>query len=173
VHKAVGVFRITVVALAVLGVVLQAAKSTSLLRPFVMFTTQSNLLLAACFAYAAWLSFWNRPAMNPLLKGGVTIYILITALVYNLVLAGRPPHDGPPPRPATTEMQRADVTPPQSDSAPAHAPAQGLEKRSSPTRHKPYSNSSLLLHIVVPLMAVVDWLAFDPHRRFRWRYART
>jgi uncharacterized membrane protein len=28
-----------------------------------------------------------------------------------------------------------------------------------------------LLHTVVPLLAVLDWLIFDQRRRFRWRYA--
>jgi hypothetical protein len=28
-----------------------------------------------------------------------------------------------------------------------------------------------LLHTVVPLLAVLDWLAFDPRGRFRWPYA--
>ncbi|MFI7600916.1 Pr6Pr family membrane protein [Actinoplanes sp. NPDC049681] len=28
-----------------------------------------------------------------------------------------------------------------------------------------------LLHTVVPLIAVADWLVFDERRRFRWRYA--
>ncbi|UQU66098.1 Pr6Pr family membrane protein [Couchioplanes caeruleus] len=28
-----------------------------------------------------------------------------------------------------------------------------------------------LLHTVVPLLAVLDWLIFDERRRFRWRYA--
>lgn len=28
-----------------------------------------------------------------------------------------------------------------------------------------------LLHTVVPLLAVADWLLFDEHRRFKWRYA--
>ena len=28
-----------------------------------------------------------------------------------------------------------------------------------------------LLHTVVPLLAVLDWLVFDPRGRFRWRYA--
>lgn len=28
-----------------------------------------------------------------------------------------------------------------------------------------------LLHTIVPLLAVLDWLIFDQRRRFRWRYA--
>lgn len=38
-------------------------------------------------------------------------------------------------------------------------------------RELPDAIGNQLLHTVVPLLAVLDWLLFDPRGRFRWRYA--
>jgi hypothetical protein len=41
-----------------------------------------------------------------------------------------------------------------------------------PTQHTPgEAVGNQLLHTVVPLLAVLDWLVFDQRRRYRWRYA--
>jgi hypothetical protein len=40
-----------------------------------------------------------------------------------------------------------------------------------PDRALPETIGNQLLHTVVPLLAVLDWLVFDERGRFRWRYA--
>ncbi|MBV9616859.1 MAG: Pr6Pr family membrane protein, partial [Ktedonobacteraceae bacterium] len=103
------------------------------------FTIQSNLLLALCIAYAAWATLRNLPGPAPLLKGAVTVYITITCLVYNLILAKAA--GSSPPTPGTIIVPLLGGT---------------------------LSND--LLHIIAPLMAVLDWLLFDAHGHLRWRY---
>lgn len=57
------------------------------LPSLVPFTIQSNLLLAAYASYAAWLILSEKSEPAPALAGAVTLYISITGLVYNLLLA--------------------------------------------------------------------------------------
>ncbi|MBX7258140.1 MAG: Pr6Pr family membrane protein [Candidatus Hydrogenedentes bacterium] len=158
---AIGSFRFLVAVIAIAGVLLQVLKSSTPLRPFVTFTIQSNLLVAACFAVAAWRTFRDRPSVAPLLKGAVTVYILITALVYKFILAGKPNDFPPPPQAPVYEVQAN------------YDSSQALRSDEWPVnpQRKPYSLPSKLLHIVVPIMAVADWLLFDARRRYRWRYA--
>ena len=96
-----------------------------------LFTFQSNIAYAL---YAAWTA--RRPAV-PVIKGGLTLYVVISGLVFHLIL------DNP-------------LTP--FYAGPFHfraAEAVGNQ----------------LLHTVLPLLAIVDWLAFEPRGRYRRRYA--
>jgi hypothetical protein len=52
---------------------------------FVMFTTQSNTLVGCCFLWGALAHYWRTPPV--LVRGAVTLYIMITFLVFHLVLA--------------------------------------------------------------------------------------
>jgi hypothetical protein len=57
---------------------------------FVYFTTQSNTLVGLCFlwgALAGWLSPGAAAGPSRVLRGAVTLYILVTFLVFHLVLA--------------------------------------------------------------------------------------
>jgi hypothetical protein len=119
------------------GVVLTATGPATLTGLLPYFTIQSNIgygVFAAWAAVLAWRGHLGSPAG---LKGAVTLYIVITGLVYHLVLAN-------PASPfAVTGVHRT------------FAEAAGNQ----------------LLHTVVPLMAVLDWLVFDARGRFRWAYA--
>ncbi|GAB2752709.1 hypothetical protein GCM10027174_29870 [Salinifilum aidingensis] len=130
-----GFYRVVVALVAALGVVLnvhQHGAGDSL----VFFTVQSNILLAAAFAWSAWASFARRAPLPGWLKGAATLYIVITGLVFNFVLADAP----------SDTMEGGDV-----------APTAAMEL------------STWLLHTAVPVLAVLDWLLFDEHRRLRWR----
>jgi len=95
------------------------------------FTLQSNIMLAAVLLWAAYALLRFREEPPALVKGGVTLYMIITAVVYALVIT--------PP-----------VNPP--------AVLFGLP-------------SSQLAHILLPILAVVDFVLFDRHRRFPWKNA--
>jgi len=95
------------------------------------FTVQSNIMLAAVLIWAAYALLRHREEPPAFVKGGVTLYMVITAVVYAIVLV--------PP-----------VNPP--------AVLFGLP-------------SSRLAHILLPTLAVIDFLFFDRHRRFPWRNA--
>jgi hypothetical protein len=53
---------------------------------FVYFTTQSNTLVGCCFLWGA-LARWLPAGPPAVVRGGVTLYILVTFLVFHLVLA--------------------------------------------------------------------------------------
>ncbi|MFD0774389.1 Pr6Pr family membrane protein, partial [Streptomonospora algeriensis] len=137
---AVGLYRAVVALAAVSGIAMEVARAEAL-RPFVYFTLQSNSLLAVCFAFAAWSVWQGRDSLPGGLKGAVTVYILITGLVFNFVLA-----DGP------TQV----------------SPAGAGELVGEPWW---VVDSSDLLHTVVPVMAAADFVLFDRHRRLRWFHA--
>src|SRR5690242_3729935 len=57
---------------------------------FVYFTTQSNTLVGCCFLWAAlapWLPGRASGGPSPFLRGAVTLYVMVTFLVFHLVLA--------------------------------------------------------------------------------------
>ncbi|GAA4869771.1 Pr6Pr family membrane protein [Saccharopolyspora cebuensis] len=78
-------FRLAIAVIAVVGIVLTVGDG-SFSGSLVYFTVQSNVLLAAAFAWSAVASALGRGHLPPALKGAVTVYILITGLVFNLVL---------------------------------------------------------------------------------------
>ncbi|GAA4907352.1 Pr6Pr family membrane protein [Streptomonospora salina] len=137
---AVGLYRAAVAAAAVSGIAMEVARAEAL-RPFIYFTIQSNTLLAVCFAFAAWAAWRGRPGPPGGLKGAITLYILITGLVFNFVLS-----DGPTLVP----------------------PAGAGELVGEPWW---VVDSSDLLHTVAPVLAAADFVLFDRHRRMRWFYA--
>jgi hypothetical protein len=53
---------------------------------FVYFTTQSNLLVGCCLLWGA-LTRWLPAGPPPVLRGAVTLYIMVTFLVFHIVLA--------------------------------------------------------------------------------------
>jgi hypothetical protein len=105
---------------------------------WVYFTVQSNLLLTAYFAVLLGRTA-RRPddgqTFLPAAKGAVTLYILITGSVFNLLLAN-------PASPFYTQQEESH-----------------------------YNWHSVLLHIVTPLAALLDWLLFGPRGALRWRHA--
>jgi hypothetical protein len=105
----------------------------------VYFTAQSNVITLGYFAGAL---YWmvvrgttDPPA--PRLRGGGTLWILITGLISHVVL-----NHGENPLPGLSDPD----------------PAEALANR-----------SLFLLHYVVPVLVLVDWVAFGPHRVVRWR----
>lgn len=127
------IIRMIVVAAVLAGVVLTAAGPATITGLLPYFTIQSNIGYGI---FAAWAAFRGRDT-PPALKGAVTLYVVITGLVYHLVLTN-----------------------------PASGFAIGPVERTLPE-----TIGNQLLHTVVPLLAVLDWLLFDQRGRFRWRYA--
>ncbi|RKT86508.1 hypothetical protein SAMN05421805_106161 [Saccharopolyspora antimicrobica] len=122
-------FRIAVLVAAVTGVYLTSKDGFA--DSLVYFTIQSNVLVSVVFAWASWATVRGTGQPPAWLKGGTTLYITITGLVYNLVLADAPFQMGA----GTSDF------------------------------------SDQLVHVITPVAAVVDWLLFDEHRRFRWAAA--
>jgi hypothetical protein len=129
------VWRVLIVLAALIGIVLDSNSINGFINRLVFFTIQSNLMLMVCIGYAAWTTLRKTPGPGPVLKGAITVYILITGLVFNLILAKSL---GPPPAGSI----------------------------SVPLIGGTLNND--LLHIITPIMALVDWLLFDIHGRLRW-----
>lgn len=103
------------------------------------FTTQSNIIVVAYFAIVVFhmLRSGQTDAAAPRLRGGVTLWIVITGLISHVLLSNL-----------------ANPLPGLIVSDPAAA----------------LTNQSLfLLHYVVPVMVVIDWVAFGPRGVVRWR----
>ena len=141
-HLIVGVFRLLVAAIGIVGV--REIWLGDDLPGLVYFTNQSNLLLVVVMAWAGVGSLRAAarrgapPASSsPLdgppawLKGAATLFILIAGLVYAVILA---PGD---PQPELVL---------------------GL-------------TDSDLVHVVTPIAALADFVLVDPHRRLRLRLA--
>ncbi|MFI0465950.1 Pr6Pr family membrane protein [Saccharopolyspora sp. 5N102] len=88
-RPAATLFRIAVALAAVVGIYL-STKDGSFTGALVYFTIQSNVVVAVVFAWAAVATACGAGHPPKWLKGGTTLYIAITGLVYNLVLAGQP-----------------------------------------------------------------------------------
>ncbi|MEV5507661.1 Pr6Pr family membrane protein [Streptomyces orinoci] len=80
-------FRALVALAALTGIALDTIDSHDLGRLFSYFTIQSNILLAAAFAWSAHRAWAGRPALSPRITGGVLLYICITGLVFHFVLS--------------------------------------------------------------------------------------
>ncbi|MFC8190551.1 Pr6Pr family membrane protein [Cellulomonas sp. NPDC057328] len=102
------------------------------LGALVYFTNISNLSFAVVMIWAAVASARMRGQPPAVLKGGVTLFLLITGLVSWLVLA------------------------PEAPDAPVVA--FGL-------------TGGQIEHEVTPVLALVDFVVLDAHRRLRWRAA--
>lgn len=82
-------WRIILIAVCLTGVIINSQIS-GFLPSLVPFTIQSNLLLAIYAGYAAWTTLFGKSEPAPAFAGAVTLYISITGLVYNLLLARVP-----------------------------------------------------------------------------------
>jgi hypothetical protein len=125
-------WRLVIVVCAVLG--LFSAEHRVL-----YFTVQTNLITIGYFLVALWrmVKRGDTEEPAPRLRGGITLWLLITCLVSYVMLTHlKNPLPG---------LAAAD-------------PYQALINR-----------SVFLVHYVVPIMVLVDWVAFGPHRRVRWR----
>lgn len=129
--------RLCTVAAVVGGVVLTAAGPATVTGLLPYFTIQSNVAYGVFAGWAVVAARRGAAQPAPVLKGAVTLYVVITGLVYHLVLTN---------------------------------PASGFAM-AAVHRALPEAVGNQLLHTVVPLLAVLDWLLFDPRGRYRWRYA--
>ncbi|MFD4242664.1 Pr6Pr family membrane protein [Streptomyces sp. NPDC058525] len=79
-------FRALICAAAVTGVVIECAYGSV---PVVLsfFTIWTNIAVAVVFGLSAVRAWRARPDVDPLLRGGVLLFILVTGLVFHLVLA--------------------------------------------------------------------------------------
>ncbi|MER5627386.1 Pr6Pr family membrane protein [Streptosporangium sp. NPDC002544] len=77
----VTVYRLMLILAAVVGLIYTWLALGSPLNPLVLFTVQSNLLLTGFYSWQA-VSRWRPPAE---LKGAVTLYIVITGLVWHFL----------------------------------------------------------------------------------------
>ncbi len=98
---------------------------------WVYFTFQTSLVLGIVMLWAGAATLLDGVQPPAWLKGCVTMYTIIVAVVAYLLLA--------PPDPATTPHILGIMT-------------------------------TTMVHRIAPVMAVVDFLLADEHRRFRWHY---
>jgi hypothetical protein len=103
------------------------------------YTSQSNVIVLGYFAGCVyWMLRRDTVApAAPRLRGAVTLWILVTALVSHVLL-----EDGANPLPGLVDDD----------------PAEAVRNW-----------SRFLLHYVVPVMVLVDWVAFGPRGSARWR----
>jgi hypothetical protein len=133
------VWRILIIVASFVGITLNSKSISDFFAKLLYFTIQSNLILIICIGYALWATLRNTAGPSPLLKGAATVYITITCLVYNLILAKAL---GSSPAPAGTIMV--------------------------PVIGGTLSND--LVHIIAPIMAIIDWLLLDVRGNLRWRF---
>nr|MDT0660483.1 Pr6Pr family membrane protein [Micromonospora sp. DSM 115978] len=81
------IFRLVTVAAVIAGIVCTAAGPPTVTGLLPYFTIQSNLAVGLLAGTAAWLAWRGRPEPPSAVKGAVTLYITITAVVFHLVLA--------------------------------------------------------------------------------------
>lgn len=84
--NAVAAWRAVAAVVALTGVAMLFVVEHNGPGEFVFFTTQSNLLVGACFLWGA-LARWLPAGPPAVVRGAVTLYILVTFLVFHLVLA--------------------------------------------------------------------------------------
>lgn len=135
--RLVAAFRLLTAVAVVAGVGCTAVGAPTITGLLPYFTIQSNVAYGAFAAWAAVRALRGDVRTSAPLKGAVTLYVVITGLVYHLVLTN-------------------------SASGFAMAAVQ---------RDLVASVGNELLHTVVPVLAVLDWLLFDSRGRYRWRYA--
>lgn len=75
------IYRALLILVAVAGMVITSLALAGRLNPFVLFTVQSNLLLAGYCGYRV----VTRRAPRPEAKGAVTLYIVVTGLVWHFL----------------------------------------------------------------------------------------
>jgi hypothetical protein len=136
-HRWAASVRPVTVLAVIAGVVLTATGPATVTGLLPYFTIQSNVAYGAFAGWAAYRTWLGEEPIRHALKGAVTLYIVITGVVYHTLLAN-------PDSPFWVgEIHRT--------------PAEAIGNQ--------------LLHTVVPLLAVFDWLAFDVRGRYRWQYA--
>ncbi len=133
------VWRILIIIASLIGITMNSKSIGDFFAKLLYFTIQSNLILIVGIGYALWATLRNTAGPAPILKGAITVYITITCLVYNLILAKSL---GSSPLPAGTIIV--------------------------PVIGGTLSND--LVHIIAPVMAILDWLLFDVHGNLRGRY---
>jgi hypothetical protein len=124
-------WRLVIVVCAVLG--LFSAEHRVL-----YFTVQTTLITIGYFLVVLHAMVRRGDAdVAPRLRGGITLWLLITCLVSYVMLTHL---KNPLPGLAAAEPFTALI-----------------------------NRSVFLVHYVVPLLVLIDWVAFGPHRRVRWR----
>lgn len=122
------VFRAGLIVAALVGLTYTWVALASPLHPLVLFTVQSNLILVGYYGRRV----VSRRPPSAVVKGAVTLYLVITGLVWHFLrMRGANPFD--------------------------HLGGLAL--------------GNFLLHYVTPVMAVIDWLAFDRRTRPGWAAA--
>jgi hypothetical protein len=81
------VWRILIIVASLTGIFMSSKSISDFINKLLYFTIQSNIMLVVCMGYALWATLRNTNRPTPLIKGAVTVYISITGLVYNLILA--------------------------------------------------------------------------------------
>ena len=134
------VWRSLLTAIALTGFIISATRTT-FVADLVYFTRQSNILVLVCMLYVLWGMLRHRPAMSPAWKSAITVYITITCLVFNLILA--PTLVNIPAVPNGLDVV---------------LPWNALLLNE-------------LQHKLIPALFILDWLFFDAHSGLRWRNA--
>jgi hypothetical protein len=141
VHRpVVALFRFLTAVAAFAGVALELLLGSPA-RTLSYFGVQATLILAVVMLLSASRSWWARRPLPPAVTGATLLYVVIAALVYQLLLA----HTTPP-------FSMTGATAP-------------------PVRWHGQWTALQILHVVVPTAALLDWLLLTPAARLRLRMA--
>ncbi|MFG2883624.1 Pr6Pr family membrane protein [Streptomyces sp. NPDC048297] len=110
-------------------------------RTLSYFGVQATLVLAVVMLLSASRAWWARRPLSPAVTGAALLYVVVAALVYHLFLA----HTTPP-----FSMTGATVP---------------------PVRWHGQWTALQILHMVVPVAALLDWLLLTPAARLHLRMA--
>lgn len=137
------VFKLVLVASSFFGVLMQMnvfSEGSVMFEQLVYFTILSNLLAAGYFLVDAIAVARTGENVAPGLKGAVTMCLIVTGLVFNLILAN-----------SSFSMEAGNA----GDSF-------AVVLNSTPIS----AVSNAMVHKISPLMVVLDWILFNPKGRF-------
>jgi hypothetical protein len=84
------IWRVLIVVAALIGIVFISQNISGFAIKLGYFTIQSNIMVIMCIGYAILATLRKMSGPVPLIKSAVTIYMIITGLVFNLILAQTP-----------------------------------------------------------------------------------
>ncbi|POX41916.1 integral membrane regulator [Streptomyces sp. Ru73] len=125
----VAVLRVLLAAAAIIGIALEAGRSTGAARLFSDFSVQAGAAFAVCTLWSAYRAGSGRRPVSPGITRALLLYVLAAAVLHHTHLAP----------------------------GPGNSSAAGTA-------------AGQLLHTVVPLGAVLDWLLLTLPRQYRLRH---
>jgi hypothetical protein len=119
------IFRISLIAICLYGIILNITSwGDNWFGILSYYTLQSNIVVLIFFSFLLLRNAWTKKTISPTVKGGVTVCITLTFIIYHFIL-----------RPTMFTMDAA--------------------------RAYNASLANTMVHYIVPIMTIADWLLFD------------